>query len=39
MKNKVSGKKMLKLLKLDNFSKYEEEFLMDDKRNRDSEKK
>lgn len=30
MKNKVSGQKMLKLLKLDNFSKYEKEFLKDE---------
>lgn len=28
MKNKVSGEKMLKLLSLDNFNKYEQEFLM-----------
>ena len=27
MKKKVSGEKLLKILKLDNFSKYENEFL------------
>ena len=31
MKNKVTGTKMLQLLKLDNFTKYEEEFLMPEK--------
>lgn len=30
MKKKVTGEKMLKLLKLDNFTKYEKEFLMSD---------
>lgn len=30
MQKRVTGEKMLKLLKLDNFNKYEEEFLMSD---------
>ncbi len=32
MKNKVTGTKMVKFLKLDNFTKYEEQFLLPGKR-------